>query len=163
MRSAVVMMWGWTPRLVEGGGDVVSGAGDVGDVEVGGGVNVDGDDAHGGGGVVIGVGETGIADGAVALGVRVTLQGDFGGECRGFSVDFVGVNEDGDVLRFPDYLLVFLRERRFEQLRFCFRVRRQKNFHPSQLLDCVVCADGRDGIEGLFSWAEDCCGPVEGD
>ena len=62
---------GWSDaKRGEEGGDVVSGAGKVGDVEVGGGGDVDGDRAEGGGGIEVGVGEAGVADGAVALGVE---------------------------------------------------------------------------------------------
>ena len=60
-------------KLVECGGDVVAGAGDVGDVEVRRGMYVDRDDAKGRGGVVVGVGEAWVADGAVAFGVVVAI------------------------------------------------------------------------------------------
>ena len=55
----------------EGGGDVVAGAGEVGDAALvlGWELEVDGDDAEGCGGVVVGAREGAVADGAEAFGV----------------------------------------------------------------------------------------------
>src|ERR1035438_7655284 len=137
-------------ELVESRGDVVAGAGNVGDAEVGRCGYVDGDDAESRRGVVVGRRQAGIAEGAVAFGVVVSLLGNYSSNGGGFSVDFIGVNGDADLLRLPNYFLVFLWERRFEQLRSCFRVPRQNNLYPSELLDCVLCADGRNRLDGLF-------------
>jgi hypothetical protein len=114
-------------KLVECGGDVVAGAGDVGDVEVRRGMYVDRDDAKGRGGVVVGVGEAWVADGAVAFGVVVAIQGDYSCERGGLSPDLSGVNAHGQVLRLTGFFLVFLWKRGFEQLRLRLRIRRQQN------------------------------------
>ena len=96
----------------EGFGDRVAGAGEVGDADVRGELEVDGDYAGGCGGVVVGEDEAGVAYGAVAFGVGVVVGG-LGGDVEGlrggdggggveeevYGVGAGGLGFDGPVVR----------------------------------------------------------------